>query len=200
LKHSTISSPNRMISVYFACARRSAARAQIVRESREQREEVVACLSMAVAAVEVFVNVYFRILVDKPGKGKERKMLLQDLDPDRSRGPMSLYAKLCNWPPKILGKSLQWQKGPAAAFNSLRIKRNELMHFVSSYETHSVGNVRFVGLADTSVFDDLQPTEALDAVRTAEEMLEHVFRLAEMPEREIPGALHHWTGKPPAVQ
>jgi len=154
---------------------------------------------MAVAAVEVFVNVYFRILVNKPGKEKERKMLLQDLDTNRSRGPMSLHTKLCTWPPKILGKSLQWQKDPAAAFNNLRIKRNELMHFVSSYEAHNVGNIRLEGLADTSVFDNLQPSEARDAVRTAEEMLEYVFRLAVMPEGEIPGALHLWTGKPPVV-
>lgn len=186
-----------MVWAYFACARRLAARVQQIEDAHSQREEIVACLSMAVAAVEVFVNAYFRILVSRPGKDEEREMVLRDLDPSQPRGALGLRAKLCHWPPKILGKSLKWQKDPAAAFDKLREKRNTLMHFVSSYQSLSTSNIRIEGLTNTALFDNLQASEATAAVRIAEQMLEEIFRLDGITEEQIPHALHQWTGKPP---
>ncbi len=53
------------------------------------------------------------------------------------------------------------------------------------------------GLADTTVYDSLEVADAEKALEVAEGMVAELFRLRGMPETQIPGALHQWTGKVP---
>lgn len=53
------------------------------------------------------------------------------------------------------------------------------------------------GLADSSVFDDLEISDAISAVDIAEGMLAELFRLRGVPANQIQALLHLWTGQLP---
>ena len=119
----------------------------------EKKDEIVFALVLAVAAVEVFVNSFFRVLVSEAGFQHHQQRILDDLD--ISRGPRGLDYKLCHWPQDILGHSLAWQKGGAKAFDEIRGLRNALMHFTSSNQSQAFEAFTVHGLANTTVYDEL---------------------------------------------
>jgi hypothetical protein len=192
------SSPNRIIWVYFRCLRDIVARVDAGREPEAVKDEIVLAIVMAVAAVEAFINLFFRVVVGESGYDTHRELVLADLDADGPDGARGLKYKLNHWPPKILGKSFAWQTGVAKEFDRLREHRNTLMHFRSSHETISpVPGLEITGLADTSVYDELQPAHAADALRIAEGMVAEVLRLRDIPPERIPGQVRQWTGRLP---
>ncbi len=52
-----------MVHVYFDSLRRTVERASAATDQTHQKDEIVLSLFLAVTAVEVFVNIYFRIVV-----------------------------------------------------------------------------------------------------------------------------------------
>lgn len=189
-----LSSPNSMVWQYFRCLRRLAERLGHIQDESERKQEISLCIIMAVTVVEAFVNIFFRVIVSEPAYAQHQQRVLKDLNLPR---PKSLDFKLRSWPNQILGKGLDFQAGVPKAFIALKEKRNRLMHCTSSHQSTSVPGITLNGLADTSVFDNLEISDALSAVDIAEGMLEEVFRLRGVPTKQIPGALHLWTGKVP---
>jgi hypothetical protein len=195
-----LASPNSMVWTYFRSLERIAARVPQIGDPIEQRDEIALAFFLAVAAVEAFVNVFFRVLVDEPGGDyiSKKGLVLTDLDESEPGGPKGLKYKLNNWPPKILGKSLAWQTGIARDFEELRLRRNALMHFTSAHETVQIpGNVYIYGLVNTAAYDELNALDAAKAHSVATGMVEELLRLTGIPEEHIPHGLHQWTGKVP---
>lgn len=189
-----LSSPNRIVWTYFRSLRRLVERIDHIGDLTEQKDEVVLSLVMAVAAVEVFVNLFFRVLVTEPSFQQHKQLVLDDLDASRPEGPKGVDYKLRHWPPKVLGKSLAWQKGVAKSFDDLRERRNALMHFTSSNQSIALPGMKIQGLADTTVYDSLEISDAAKALEIAEGMVKELFRLRRIPKVQIPFALHQWTG------
>ena len=190
-----LSSPNRIVWTYFDFLRRLVQRIGSTGNRPEQKDEIVISLVIAVAAVEVFVNLFFRVLVTEPSFQQHKQLVLDDLDTSQPGGPKGVDYKLRHWPPKVLGKSLAWPTGVAKDFNDLRELRNALMHFTSSHQSIALPGMEIQGLADTTVYDSLGMGDATKALEVAEGIVTEIFRLKGMPEAQIPTALHQWTGR-----
>ena len=83
------------------------------------------------------------------------------------------------------------------AFLALKAKRNALMHFTSTHDSIKRPDFEIHGLADTSVFDELQASDAIRAHELAEGMLCELFKLRGAQEPQLKHLLHSWTGKVP---
>jgi hypothetical protein len=168
-----------------------------IQDPTEQKDEIVLSFVLAIAAVEVFVNLFFRLLVTEAHFQQFNQLVLDDLDTSQPSGPKGLDHKLRHWPPKVLGKSLIWQKGVAKTFDEVRERRNALMHFTSSHQSIAFSNVTIQGLADTTTYDSLDVADAIKALEVSEGMVAELLRLRGISEAEIPRALHQRTGKVP---
>jgi hypothetical protein len=113
-----------MVWTYFDSLWRLVNRIPTLTHSGEQKDEIVLAIILSVASIEVFVNIYFRVLVIDPNLKQHEQLILNDLDAAQPGGPKGLDYKLRNWPPKVLGKSCAWQTGIARDFTELREKRN----------------------------------------------------------------------------
>ncbi len=160
----TLSSPNRMVWNHFFALRRAVARVQTEEHPDTHKQEAAVVVFLAVTVVEVFLTIFFRVLVSEERHRAHRDRLLRDLD---SR--VTLRQKLRTWPRTILGVELDESDGLGAEFHRLRLLRNALMHFTSTHETlDPIPGVRINGLADTSIYDTLGPETASWALETAE--------------------------------
>jgi len=165
-----------------------------------QKDKISILLMLAVNTVEIFINVYFRVLVEENEFSQLREMVLSDLSHDDGQNALGLKSKLNHWPPKVLGRSIAWQKGVGAEFEALRLQRNKLMHFTSNYESFSFENVTINGLADTSVFDDLEAIDAREAYRITIEFIEYILKLRSVSDEQILHDIHYWTGIVPELE
>lgn len=184
-----------MVWSYFSALRRMCYQVEEHSSEGHKREDAALCVITAVTVVEVFLNVYFRILIsESPYKHAEEK-IQNDLQKQ-----MSLDRKLKEWPKEVFGKKIDFGAGAGQKFMELKNIRNGLVHFSSTWETVEVPGITIHGLADTSAFESLGEHSAIQALETAEEFLAEVFRLRGIKEADIPGALHSWTGQPPGLQ
>ena len=187
------SSPNRIIWHYFSALRRLVNGIEHTGDETAIRENVALCLMLAVTIVDAFLNVFFRVVISEPGFTANEKSILKDIKDRRS-----IDYKLKNWPERVFRKAIDFKAPTPKAFLALKERRNQLMHFTSSHTNVNLPDgVELRGLADTSSFDTLTPTDASSALALAEEMLCELFLLRGIPERELPHALHSWTGKVP---
>jgi hypothetical protein len=92
---------------------------------------------------------------------------------------------------------LPLDKGAGQRFIKLKNLRHKLMHFTSSHETLAIPGVAIQGLADTTAYESLSMKAALEALHTAEAFLCEVFILRGIAPKDLPQALHSWTGRPP---
>lgn len=161
-------------------------------EGDEQREDTTLAVFMAVAVVEAFLNIFFRVVVSEPDYAVHEARLLDDLKRRRS-----LDYKLRNWPKTTLGTELNLFSGVGADFVALKERRNGLAHFTSSHESKRLPGIVIQGLAGTSVYDDLTVAHAIQALAVAEGIVLEVFRLRGIPEENLGGAMHLWTGRVP---
>lgn len=187
-----LSSPNRIVWQYFEALRR---RVYVLGQTSDDtvlKQDAAICIMLAVTVVEAFLNVFFRVVVSEQGFMHHEQRLLKDFKSRRS-----LDYKLKNWPPDILGSSLELTLPTPKAFMALKERRNALMHFTSSHETINVPGATIQGLADTTAFDSLTARDAADALAVAEGMVSEVFRLKGITEEQLPYALQLWTGKVP---
>jgi len=190
----TLSSPNRIVWQLFEALRRHCTRLFHNPDADEVRQDSAMAIVLAVQCVEVFMNVFFRVVVSEPEFSKSADQICRDLADTR----FGLDRKLKDWPKAVFGKGLELGQGPGQRFVTLKDMRHRLMHFTSSHQTFEHDNVVIHGLADTSVYDNLSAESAVQALRTAEEFLCEVFRLRGIGAEGLPHALHAWTGRPPA--
>jgi hypothetical protein len=187
-----------MVWIYFDSLRRVVNGAATVQDPTQQKDEIVLSLFLAVAAVEIFVNIYFRVLVSQDGFQKHEQMVFDDLNVNSPGGPRGLDYKLRHWPAKILGgRSLAWQAGSAKEFYEIRDIRNALMHFTSSHETATFPNMIVEGMANTTIYDALTPQDASKALNAAEGIVAEILLRSGWTTEQIPQGLHSWTGKVP---
>jgi hypothetical protein len=186
-----------MVHVYFDSLRRTVERACAATDRTHQKDEIVVSLFLAVTALEVFVNIYFRLIVTRSNFQQHEQLVIDDLDVSQPSGPKGIDYKLRHWPPKILGKTIAWQTGVAKEFDEMRQRRNALMHFASSHDTLQLqGSVTIHGLADTSVYESLVVTDAVKALDLAVGMVRELIRLRGVAQDQIPKDLFFWTGTP----
>jgi hypothetical protein len=185
-----LSSPNRIVWLYFGALRRSVLDLDSSNGDDERKGNIAICIMLAVSVVEAFLNVLFRVAVSEPEFASKAPSILKDLQSRKT-----LDSKLKDWPARIFGKGLDLEAPHTKAFFALKERRNRLMHFTSSHQSVAVPGVGIDGLADTSVFDDLTPSDAATALEVAEDMVGELLRLRGIPEAEIPQALHAWTGR-----
>jgi hypothetical protein len=191
-----LSTPNRMVWELFQALRRlcaSVAEAHAVKDESALRQEAAICVILAVQCVEVFFNVYFRVLISEPAYAHAAEKISEDL----ARTQCGLDTKIKDWPKLVFGKKLPLDKGAGQRFIELKNLRHKLMHFTSSHETLAVPGLAIHGLADTTAYESLSVQAALEALHTAEEFLCEVFTLRGIAAKDLPHALHSWTGRPP---
>lgn len=148
---------------------------------------------MAIQCVEVFLNIYFRVVVSEPEFSHAAERICGDLEDTR----VGLDRKIKEWPELVFGRKLNLGGGAGQRFVLLKNTRHRLMHFSSSPETLSVSGVVIHGLTDTSVYASLSRDSALEALQIAEDFLCEVFALRGISVENLPHALHSWTGRPP---
>lgn len=191
-KNKVLSSPNRMVWSYFSALRRMCYQVELHSSDGHEKEDAALCVIIAVTVVEVFLNVYFRILIsENPYKHAEEK-IKHDLERQ-----ITFDRKLKEWPKEVFGKKIDFGSGAGQKFMELKNIRNGLVHFSSTWETLEIPGATIHGLADISAFESLGKHSALHALETAEQFIAEVFRLRGIQDADIPGALHLWTGKLP---
>jgi hypothetical protein len=174
---------------YFLSLRLLTENARKAGSSELARQQAALALIMSVTAVEVFVNLWFRIRVEGSGNPNHRLTLEEDLLKRRS-----LESKLKNWPKRYLGHELDLNNGPGQNFALIKKKRNAIVHFTSTHQTIQIGPVHFHGMADTTEYDTLTATDASNALQAAIQLVGEIFRLADIKDQELKGAMHSWTG------
>ena len=189
------SSPNRIVWQFYEALRRSAVRARGADE-RHVQQEVAVSIFLAVTTVEVFLNVFFRLVVEEEGYREYKEQLLQDLLPPF----LSLDKKIKQWPRQILGTQIDLDAGPGREFVDLKNLRNKLMHFTSTHETLKLPGFRVEGLPNTAVFDSLTVTYSERAVGAVEGFLQAVFGAKGLSVGSVSKNLHFWTGKVPTKE
>ena len=190
---STYSSPNRMVWEYFEALRRLRWRVQQSDNENEIRQDAALCVILAVNGVEIFLNVYFRVLVSEKQFEDSHEKIMKDL---KSR--IGIDEKIREWPVAVLKEKIELGSGIGQRFTELKNKRNHLTHFSSSHETISVPGAVLNGMADTSVYDSMNKEMAVNALAVAEALICEVFRLRGISENQVPHSLHAWTGKVPS--
>lgn len=185
-----LSTPNRMVWLYFSALRRLVLSIQAA-GNEAAREDIALCLMLTVTVVETFMNLFFRILVSEPMFIQHERRITSDL-----QRRASLDHKLRRWPQIVFGRSLEPDDPAVLSFMALKERRNALMHFTSSHEPSALEGLCIQGLADTSVFDDLTAADAIEALDVSQALLRVILRHRGIPEESLPAALHSWTGLP----
>jgi hypothetical protein len=184
-----------MVTELFQALRRLCARvaeAHAAKDESALRQDAAISVILAVQCVEVFFNVYFRVLISEPAYAHAAEKISEDLA--RKCG---LDRKIKDWPKLAFDKKLPLDKGAGQRFIVLKKLRHELMHFTSSHEMLAIPGIAIHGLADTTAYDSLSVQAALEALHTAEEFLCEVFTLRGIAPNDLPHELHSWTGRPP---
>lgn len=191
-----LASPNRMVWELFEALRRLCVRVQEAESAQDAsalRQDAALCVILSVQCVEVFFNVYFRVLISEPTYAHAAPVISADM----ARTTCGLNKKIKNWPAAVFGKKIPLDRGAGQKFVALKSLRHKLMHFTSSHETFSIPGVAIHGLADVSAYEALSATSAIDALHVAEAFLCEVFILRGIRKDDLRHALHSWTGRPP---
>ena len=189
-----LASPTYMVWELFQALRRHCVR---MRQGQlgesEMRQDAAIAVILAVQCVEVFLNVFFRVLVSEATFSHAEERICADL---KNTG-FGLDQKLKEWPLAVFGQRLELGSGVGQRFQVLKNTRHRLMHFTSTHETLAIPGVEIHGLARTSVYAGLSLQTAFDALHTAEDLLCEVFTLRGIPPENLIHAMHLWTGRPP---
>ena len=165
------------------------------RESHDKetiQQDAALGVILAVTGVEIFLNVYFRVLIDEEPFKHAAACILDDLE-----NQVSLEKKVKKWPSTVFGKKLDLGAGVGQSFTNLKTLRNKLVHFSSSHENIELLGFKIQGMADTSIYASLNAQSAISALEVAEQFICEIFGLRGINEQERPHALHAWTGKVP---
>ena len=189
-----LASPNNMVWQYFQALCRLCYRIDSNQNKTELQQDAALCVILAVTGVEVFMNVYFRILVSEKPYEHAKERILQDLE-----NQIALDQKIKEWPLVVFGMKINFGSGVGQQFIDLKNLRNELVHFSSTHETIELPGVTIHGLADTSVYSLLNANTPSKSLKVAEQFICDIFRLRGIEEENICHALHSWTGRVPTA-
>lgn len=165
-------------------------------DDRTQKQELVLALFLSVTVVEVFINAFFRVVVEEDEFKIHRVKLLQDV---KNRIP--LESKLKEWPKRVLGKRLDFDTPNVRMFVDLKNQRNALMHFASSHESIELpGPIYIHGLADISVLNALSLSLAIKYPSVIRNFSYEIFSARGISGENLPHAFHQWFGEPPLKQ
>ena len=182
-----------MVWTYFSALRRMCFRVEEHDFDSYKKENSALCVITAVTGVEVFINVYFRLLITEEPYKHANSKIMNDL-----KKQISFDRKLKEWPQAVFNKGLNYGAGAGQQFIELKNIRNGLVHFSSTHETFQASGYSIHGLADTSIYNALNEHSAYRALEIAENFIGEIFKLTGVKDEEIPGALHRWTGRPPS--
>jgi len=192
MKDVTLSSPQHMIWEYYASLRRQADRATETIERHEPQETSLTVI-LAITVVEIFFNLYFRVIVSEPAFQEHEKKLEKELN-----GRISLEQKLRKWPKRILGEDLDFESEHVKAFMDLKELRNSLVHFTSTHTSIELPGPIFIkGLADTSTYSSLTVEVAIRCPEVVRGFAYEVFRVRGIDAGKREHAFHSWFGEPP---
>ena len=144
----SLSSPNHIVWELFEALRRLCIRvtkAQDTQDAAAVRQDSALCIILAVQCIEVFFNVYFRVLISESAFAHANERISADLQ----KTQVGLDRKIKEWPKLVFGRKLSLDKGSGQKFVKLKNLRHTLMHFTSSHETISIPGVAINGMADT---------------------------------------------------
>lgn len=190
-----LSSPNSMVCSYFEALRRLCYRVESHANDSHKKQDAALCVILSVTGVEVFLNVYFRILISEEPYKHAKQRILKDLDNQALLG-----RKLEDWPHIVFGEKIKFGSGIGQKFSKLKNLRNKLVHFSSTHESIEVPGITINGMADTTAFNSLNEHASNEALETAEKFICEIFRLRGIEEKDICHALHLWTGKVPDIK
>lgn len=190
----THSTPSGVVIEYFESLRwlvRATEASQADLDIKNARRLSAMSIIMAVTAVEVFLNLWFRIHATELKNEELQNALTKDLDDQ-----ITLEKKLSIWPKRHLHKKLDLKIGPGQAFSHLKKQRNSIIHFESLHETIHSSNIIIHGLANTTDYDSLSATSAVEALSISENLIAEIFRLAGFDSAQTETALAMWIGRP----
>ena len=188
----TLSSPNRIVMEYFDSVRR------LVKETKDAntpnlcRQNAALAVIMAVTAVEVFLNLWFKLKAEEANLAGKKSLFSEDLEKR-----ITLEKKLDRWPMRYLNKTLNFSAGAGAEFNKLKTLRNSIVHFTSTHSSFEYESIAIHGLANTTEYDNLSFDKARWSLFTAEDVLAELFALSGTTRENIPSLLQLWTGRAP---
>lgn len=185
----TYSTPAGVSREYFDALRWLRDEAQRTTERSQCRRVAAMTVIQAVTAVEVFMNLWFRAVVEQAKDDLKAGALLRDLE-----AKTSLERRLTTWPKKFLGHRIDLRNGPGGAFVSLKDLRNSIVHFSTTHETVHAPQLIIHGLADTTAYDEMDSATADAAVATAEAFVTELFRIRGFDAATSERALFAWTG------
>ena len=192
----TLASPNHIVCELFQSLRRLCVRIANLNpdnDAQEIRQDSAIAIILSIQCVEVFLNVYFRVVVSEPDFSHAFIKINSDLHDTK----FGLERKLKDWPKLVFDKKLDFSSGASQRLKKLKNQRNKLMHFKSSHETILISEIVINGLADTTSYESLNTQSAIDALSTAEDFLCEIFTLRGIVPENLSHSLHSWTGKPP---
>lgn len=155
------------------------------------RQDSAVSIVLAVQCVEVFFNVYFRVLVEEEGFRESRAFILDELNKQ-----VGLERKLKVWPKSLFGKELILGSGEGQKFLAFKRQRDRLTHFSSTHEAFEIPGIRVEGLADTTIYDNLDAVHATNALKAARSVIAEIFLLRGIEKTDLQGHVHQWTGMP----
>jgi hypothetical protein len=150
----------------------------------------MSAILLTVATFEAFLNIWFRVITERPDFSLHRASILADLD-RRS----SLRYKTREWPKRVLGRQLDLGQGVGQQFLALLDRRNQLMHFTSSYSTVDIPEGTVEGLADMTVYESLTADDANDAIATIDDLVAEFFAVVGKSPENCLRERHYWLGR-----
>lgn len=149
-------------------------------------------LFMSVAAVEAFLNMFFRILVEEERFQHLKADLIEQIE-NRS---FSLEKKIRKWPEKFFHKNF-YNSEAGKAFREIKDKRNELMHYFPTVA--EIGGFPYpfnkYGMTDSTVFYRL-PLELVRNVKViVKNVMNELFEMAGYKGTHSYFVIENWTGE-----
>lgn len=162
-------------------------------DSNIERQESVVAVIVAVTAVEVFLNLFFRMLAEEDKYAVHKEWIVSDIDKR-----ITLDEKLRKWPFAIFGKKLDFGSGATQSFMKLKSLRNQIVHFTSDHETVDLGGSGIIihGVADSSKYDSLCREDAKNAQSVSWDLIREIFILSGTPSENVGSFMHVWCGMP----
>ena len=190
----TLSNPHSIVWSYFEALRRLGNRVELEENESIKKQDTSVCVILSVTIVEVFMNVYFRVLISEEQYKHAEEEILNDLNMK-----ISLDKKINKWPNLIFGEKIDFGSGAGQKFSMLKKLRNSLVHFSSTHETFKYPGIIINGMADTSSYESLAEVSPKETIEIAENFLCEIFKMRGVKENDLCHSLHSWTGKVPNI-
>ncbi len=187
----TLGSPNKVTWTLCRILGRLAARATPDERRDLVEQDGLLAVFLGINAIEAFVNIFFRVVAEETEFAHAKEQILKELE---SRG-FPLHKKIQKWPQLAFGKSIDEDDPRWANFISLRDRRNAFMHFKTTHDSIDLpGNVTVSGLADLSIFAELDEETPWKTLMCVRQIVEALGECRGVKTKDMPAFIHHWLG------